>query len=124
VTVGGVDLSDHLTNVETSMSFDDIDSTAFGSTVRQHTAGLGNHTVTLTFQQDYASAKVHRTIWTSVGSTATVVVWPNGTTASSTNPKWTMGAVILDYKPLSASIGDLMTFSVTWPVNSLAEATV
>jgi hypothetical protein len=44
----------------------------------------------------------------------TVVVLPNGTAPSSSNPKLTIPVVISGYSPVSGNVGDLLTFSTTW----------
>jgi hypothetical protein len=51
-----------------------------------------------------------------VGSIATVVIIPQGTAVSSTNPRYTSTCLVTQYSPVASSVGDLATFSVTWPV--------
>lgn len=123
VTVGGVDLSDHCTAATLNIEYDDINITAFGDTVSQHLAGLSNVTLDLTFQQDYASSNVAQTLNTNQGATATVVLKPTSSAASATNPSHTVVALLAHHVPIEASVGELMTFSVTWPCNSWTRAT-
>ena len=38
-------------------------------------------------------------------------------TTSTTNPSYTMNALVTDWKPLAGKIGDLEKVSVTWPIS-------
>ncbi len=100
---------------------DVIDTTAFGSTARTRVAGLGDNSVTIEFQQDYAASNVEATINTSgsslVGTTTTIVVKPNGSTTSATNPSYTFSALVSEWQPLNGAVGELATASVTWPIS-------
>lgn len=116
VTINGsTALSQYLTQVELKTSANDVTTTAFGSTWVTRVAGLKEGTVTLAFNQDYAASTVDATLWPLLGSNATVVIKPAGTVTSSSNPAYTAIALVTDLTPASGQIGDLATFSVTWP---------
>jgi hypothetical protein len=121
VTINSVNLSDHITSITINTTDDVIDTTAFGSTARTRVAGLGDNSVTIEFQQDYAAANVEATINTSgsslVGTTTTIVVKPNGSTTSATNPSYTFSALVSEWQPLNGAVGELATASVTWPIS-------
>ena len=117
VTVNGVNLSDHITSITINSPQDVVETTAFGSTARTRVAGLADNSVTLEFQQDYATSSVEATIYPLLGSTTTVVVKPNGSTTSATNPSYTFSALVSEWTPLNGAVGELATASVTWPVS-------
>ena len=117
VTIGGVDLSSHITKVTLSTSVNELETTTFGNTAKRRVAGLKDSTVAIDFNQDFAAAAVEATLYPLVGSTTAVVVKPNGTAASSTNPSYTFNALITEWMPLDAQVGELATASVTFPVD-------
>ncbi len=118
VTINAVNLSDHIASVTLSTSEDIIETTAFGSSARTRVAGLLDNSVTLEFHQDYAASSVEATIYPLIGAASTaVVVKPNGSTTSSTNPSYTFNALVSEWTPLNGAIGELATASVTWSID-------
>ena len=120
VTINAVNLSDHITSVTLTTSDDIIETTAFGSSARTRVGGLGDNSVAIEFQQDYAASSVEATInGTSslVGTTTAVVVKPNGATTAADNPAYSFTALVSEWTPLSGAVGELATVSVTWPIS-------
>ena len=114
---GSTALASYLTQVELKASANDVTTTAFGSTWVTRVAGLKEGSLTLAFNQDYAAATVDATLWPLLGSNATVVIKPTSSAVSSANPAYTAICLVTDLTPVSGQIGDLATFSVTWPTN-------
>jgi hypothetical protein len=112
---GSTALASYLTQVELKTSANDITTTAFGSTWVTRVAGLKEGSLTLQFNQDYAVSTVDATLWPLLGTNATVVIKPTSTAVSSSNPAYTAICLVTDLTPASGQIGDLSTFSVTWP---------
>ena len=112
---GSTALASYLTQVELKSSATDITTTAFGSTWVTRVAGLKEGSLTLTFNQDYAASTVDATLWPLLGSQATVVIKPTSSAVGTSNPAYTAICVITDLTPVSGTVGDLSTFSVTWP---------
>lgn len=123
ITVNSVDLTGFIDEVTIDMAFDEVETTAFGNSVRQRVAGLGDHSISLSFQQDFATSSVEATIYPLLGTTTNVVVKPVNTTTSSTNPSYTVVALVNEWTPVSGSVGDLATVDVSWPANSVTKAT-
>lgn len=120
VVINSVNLSDHIASVTLSTTEDVIDTTAFGSTSaagRTRVAGLADNSVTLEFHQDFATSNVEQTIYPLLGSTTTIVVKPTSGATAATNPSYTFTALISEWQPLSGSVGELSTASVTWPIS-------
>lgn len=114
---GSTALASYLTQVELKTSANDVTTTSFGSSWVTRVAGLKEGSVTLQFNQDYAAAAVDATLWPLLGSQATVVITPTSSAVSSANPAYTAVCLVTDLTPVSGNIGDLATFSVTWPTN-------
>jgi len=114
---GSTALASYLTQVELKTSANDITTTSFGSAWVTRVAGLKEGTLTLQFNQDYAAATVDPTLWPLLGANATVVIKPTSSAVSSANPSYTLTALVTDLTPVSGNIGDLSTFSITWPTN-------
>jgi hypothetical protein len=117
IKINGVDYSANLTQAELSLEADDVETTAFGSTYRNRIAGLKQGSLNLQFNQDFAAAGLDAVIFPLLGTAATVVIKPTASTVSSTNPTYSFNALVTSYTPISASVGDLATFSITWPVS-------
>lgn len=118
ISVGGVDLSDLVASVTLNSTFDVVETTAFSSTAaKTRLAGLADNSVTLEFHQDYATGEVEQTIYPLLGTAATVIVKPNGSTTSAFNPSYTCSAIISEWTPLNGAVGELATASVSWPIS-------
>jgi hypothetical protein len=114
---GSTALNPYLTQVELKASANDVTTTAFGSTWVTRVAGLKEGSLTLNFNQDYAASTVDPTLWPLLGTNATVVIRPTTSAVGSANPAYTAICIVNDLTPVSGQIGDLATFSVTWPTS-------
>ena len=117
VTIGSVDLSSSIKKVSLSSSRAEIETTTFGNTAKRRVAGLIDNKVTLDFNQDFSASSVEASIYSLLGTTATVVIKPNGSTASATNPSYTFTALVTEWMPLDAQVGELASASITWPID-------
>lgn len=116
-TIGGTDYSANINQVEISVSADEVETTAFGSSWRTSTTGLRSGTFTVSFHADYAAAAIDSGLWSLFGSAATVVVKPNGTAVSASNPSYSFVCNIANLTPVSGAVGDLAVANVTWPIS-------
>lgn len=116
IKINGTDFSTSLNQAELTIEAEDLETTAFGQGFRTRIGGLKQASITLQFMQDFAAASVDATLNPLVGSIATVVLIPAGTAITSTNPSYTANCLVTQYSPLASSVGDLATFSITWPV--------
>jgi len=117
ITVAGVNLSANLNSVELALESDDLETTAFGGEFRTRVGGLKTGSLTLQFMQDFGAASVDATLFPLYNTLATVVIVPTSGTVTSTNPSYTATCLVNAYSPASASVGDLVVFSVTWPTS-------
>lgn len=121
VTINGVNLSDHIASITINQSNDVVETTAFSSTAaKTRVAGLADNSVTLEFHQDFAASSVEATIngtTSLVGTVTAIVVQPTSGSVSATNPSYSFSALVSEWQSLSASVGELSTASVTWPIS-------
>lgn len=118
ITLNGVDLTSSLHSVTIDESSNEVETTTFGTAStawRTVVGGIVSGSVKLDFYQDYAASSVDATLNSLINTIGTVVVKPAGTTVSATNPSYTATCLINSYTPISGTIGDLSSFSVTWP---------
>lgn len=117
IIINSVDLSDHCDTIKLAEKYADVDTTSFGQGAKTRVAGLGDHSLALTFHQDYAAASVDATIFPLLGGTTSVTLKATTASTSATNPAYTMVVLVDDWTPLDAKVGALLQSSVTWPVS-------
>jgi hypothetical protein len=119
------DISQYVTSVSLSTSVDVIETTGLGNTARTRVGGLFDNQITLEFNQDFADNALEELIngtslaTTTVGTTVAMEIRPVNGAASASNPKYTFNALIAEWQPLSGTVGDLVTASVTWPISGV-----
>jgi hypothetical protein len=124
VSIGGVDLSSHITKVTLSTSRAEIDTTTFGNVAKRRVAGLQDNSVSIDFNQDFSASAVEATLYPLLGSTTQIIIKPNGTATGTANPSYTFNALCVEFTPLDAQVGDLATASISWPIDgTIAKAT-
>lgn len=127
VTINGTDVSDHIREVNVMMSAEDVDVTASGAGGKQHLQGIRDDRFELVALSDFAASQLDSIVYPlfSGASIFAVVVWPNSTVTSSSNPKFTGSSCILvEYNPVSGKIGDAAETPLTIPVNgTISKAT-
>lgn len=124
ITINGTNFSDHLTAVTLDVSADEQDVTTFGTSgFRTRIAGLKDASLKLDFNNDFAATSVDSTLWSLLGSNATVVITPTSGTVSATNPSYTGVYLVSTVQPFASTVGDVATLSVTWPLAGTAGVT-
>jgi hypothetical protein len=117
VTINGTNFSTNLNQVELALESDDLETTAFGGTFRERIGGLKTGSLTLQFMQDFAASSVDATLFPLFNTLATVVITPTSSAVSTANPSYTAVCLVNSYSPHASSVGDLATFSITWPTS-------
>jgi hypothetical protein len=117
IIINSVDLSGRIDQVTIEMSYADLDTTTFGNTSKTRVAGLGDHKVTLEFQQDESASSVEATIFPLIGQPTTVSIKPVSGATTTTNPAYSFTASVQDWKPLDGKVGDIVKSSITWPIS-------
>src|SRR3990172_1030137 len=103
LTVGTVELSDHVKSVSLNSKYDEVDDTMMGATSKTIALGLTDDSIEVQFAQDYDASEVDATLWPlySGGSSFVVSAWPSGTSTSATNPKYSATCVMGNYDPIA-----------------------
>jgi hypothetical protein len=116
VKIGTTNVSDSCASATLELTAADVDVTDFGSSGwTQVIGGLKSGTLTLDFHSDYGVGGINTILNPLLGTIATVTLAPNGTVGSSTNPIWTVPVLVNSVSPVAGAVGDLATFSVSFP---------
>jgi hypothetical protein len=116
-TLNGSDISANVARAEIVINSAEVDTTDFGSNGwTEVVGGLKSGSVSLDFHSDFGSGAISNLLQDLVGTIGTVtVIAANGTAASATTPTYTAEVLINSFTPIAGAVGDLATFSVTFP---------
>ncbi len=119
VTLNGDDLSSNCARAELVISAAEVDTTDFGSGgFTEVIGGLKSGQISLDFHSDFGAGAVSSTFQDLVGTIGTVtLIAGNGTAASAETPIYTAEVLVNSFTPVSGAVGDLSTFSVTFPTS-------
>jgi hypothetical protein len=128
VVYNAVDISNRVRSVKITMNADDLDATAMGALSHAHVPGLRNDEVELELFQDHAVGSIDATFSALLGNSAgaTLVVKPTSGAVSTSNPSFTVTAIVLDYSAIDGEVGELSMTSITLvpaPGSSIVRAT-
>ena len=117
VSLNGSDISSSCARAELVINAAEVSTTDFGSQGwTEVIGGLKSGQVSLDFHADWGVGAVSNLFKDLVGTIGTVVlVTANGTAASPTTPAYTATVLINSFTPVAGAVGDLSTFSVTFP---------
>jgi hypothetical protein len=117
VTLNGSDLSSSCARAELVINAAEVDVTDFGSAGwTEVIGGLKSGQVSLDFHSDFGVGAVSTLFQPLVGTIGTVaIIAANGTAASATTPEYEATVLINSFTPIAGAVGDLSTFSVTFP---------
>ena len=118
VVLNSVDLSDQVTSATINQQFDELETTAMGSTAHSFVKGLESSTITLDFLNSYAASEVATTLQSAYGTTVALTIKTTSAAISATNPEYQTTVLINNLTPVSGSVGDLSTQSITFTCNS------
>ena len=99
--IATVDLSEYVTSITLTQTFDEVETTAMGATAHQFSKGLEASTLTVDFLNDWAAAKVQATLQAAYGTSVTAIVIPvKGTAVGATNPTYTVSILVNNLTPV------------------------
>ena len=119
VSFNGTDVSSSCARAELVINAAEVDTTDFGSGgFTELIGGLKSGTVTLDFHSDFGSGAVSELFQDLVGTIGTVtIIAANGTAASASSPQYSATVLVNSFTPVSGAVGDLSTFSVSFPTS-------
>lgn len=117
VTLNSSDISANCARAELVINAAEVDVTDFGSQGwTEVIGGLKSGTVSLDFHSDFGSGAVSSLFQNLVGTIGTVtLIAGNGTAPSASTPRYTATVMVNSFTPVSGAVGDLSTFSVSFP---------
>lgn len=122
VKVGTIDLTGNIAAVTINQTVDEIEDTALGQGHRSRIAGLQDASVTLDLHQDYGNGSVSDTLGSFFGGTVDIKVLAGTAltqgTAAAGAPLYTVTVLCSQQDLVNSQVGDISTFSVTWPAVS------
>jgi hypothetical protein len=99
--IATVDLSEYVTSITLTQTFDEVETTAMGADSHQFSKGLEASTLTIDFLNDWDAAKVQATLQAAYGTSVTAIVIPvKGTAVSATNPTYTVSILVNNLTPV------------------------
>ena len=118
IELGGTDFTKSIAAVTLDISAAEQEVTAFGDSFVQRISGLKDASVSIDFHQDFGAGAIDEILFPLIGQTLEIKVRPNSGAISATNPSYEGTFLVTEYSPFASSIGDLATFSVSFPLAS------
>lgn len=113
--INSVDLSAYVKKAVLSQRGSAVDVSAMNSAGdRAFLPGLKSFTLTVQFNHDYASSKVHATLKGLINTSTTFNVRAVNTTIGATNPEYQGSAILLDYDPVNVDLENPSVIEVTF----------
>ena len=99
--IATVDLSEYVTSITLTQTFDEVETTTMGSGSHVFSKGLESSTLQVDFLNDWAASKVQATLQAAYGTSVTAVVIPvKGTAVGATNPLYTVSILVNNLTPV------------------------
>ena len=111
------DFSDNIKNIVLSTVIAEQDITQVGEGYKRVIAGLGTNSVSFEFYQDFAMNSVEDIIYDWIGTRIQVTIKPVNAPTSTTNPAYQFTALVAEWQPLNAGVGQIATINVAWPIS-------
>ena len=129
LNIATVDLSEYITAITLTQTFDEVETTTMGDTSHDFAKGLEASTLQVDFLNDWAAAKVQATLQAAYGTSVTALIVPvraaTSTTISASNPLYTVSILVNNLTPVgTGGPGDYASSSMTFTcTSSVAYAT-
>jgi len=113
--IGSTSIALNCNNVTIELGYETGDATVMGDTGRKMVKTLESVTVTATVFLEYGASSVEALIYAEVGAgDTTLVILPSSGAAAVGNPEFTISnCMIATYSPVSTTVGDLSTMTLT-----------
>lgn len=116
VSIAGTDISNYVASITLTASSAEVETTSFGSGgAVTRVGGLKDGSLALDIHQDYPV--VDALLFPLLGSTASFIVNPSGTTPGTATPDYSGTILITELTPIAGAVGELSTQSLTFPIS-------
>ena len=126
VSIAGTDVSAGVARAELIITSTEVDVTDFASGgFTEVVGGLKSGSLSLDFHSDFATDGINDVLTEDLVGTLVqiVLIAGNGTAPTDATPSYTANFLVNSLSPVSGAVGDLSTFSVTFPMSgSVAKA--
>ena len=125
IEIGSTSIALNCNNVTIELGQDALDATVMGNTGRKMVGGLQSVNVSATVFLEYGSNSVEALIYAEVGQgDTTLVIRPSSAAVGVGNPEFTISnCMIAAYSPVSTTVGDLSTMTMTATAGTWVRAT-
>lgn len=121
--IDGTDWTQQATTVSVVSTIEALESTSFGDTARNYTAGLQANEITATLMLAYGAAEIETDLAGLIGTTFNVVVGATSSTPAADNPVYTLtGCYLESYTGINGDFGSLSTVDLTFRGGALTRA--
>lgn len=118
LSISGTDLSNYTSKAEVAVEVEEKDVTTYGSAGwKEVIGGLKSGTIAIEFKQDFAAAALDAIMWPLFGTVVPFEVRPTSAAAGTSNPKWTGSLLVKAWNPITGSVGDEASVSVSYPTS-------
>ena len=115
LSINGIVESDHVRSLTLNYAAELQDDTAMGDDTRSRLPGLLDWSIDADLYHDLADGDLSELLFALVGAAPfEVIVKPNGSGTSTTNPSYTGNAVLERFPLIRGSVGDMAVASVTF----------
>lgn len=118
VSINATDLSAYNNKGELAVEVEEKDVTTYASLGwKEVLGGLKSGTLGLEFKQDFAATKLDAIMWPLLGTVVPFVVRADQAAVSTSNPQYSGNILIKAWNPLTGSVGDDASVSVSYPTS-------
>lgn len=125
VSINGVDLSAFVKQVRLDYNAAALDDTVMGDATKSSVGGLKEWSGQVDFLDDYGASAPDVSLFSIVGTVVTVIIRPDKSDGvGATNPNYTGSALLTSFMPVSGSVGELATTTLSFvSAGTLSRAT-
>ena len=102
--IATVDLSEYVSSITLTQTFDEVETTTMGSSAHTFAKGLESSTLAVDFLNDWAASKVQATLQAAYGTSVTALIVPvraaSATPISATNTLYTVSILVNNLTPV------------------------
>jgi hypothetical protein len=116
IFINSVDVSGHVSSVDTQSTRDEIDVTSMGDVSKEIILGLNDVTMTVTAFQDYAIGNIDSQMFAlhQTNTPFVVEVRPVNGARSTSNPAYVITALLPQYQPLTGAPNAAITTTLVF----------
>jgi hypothetical protein len=113
-------LSANANKIELTTEVEEKDVTTYGSLGwKEVLGGLKSASLGIEFKQDFAATALDSIMWPLLGTVVPFEVRADQGAVSASNPKWTGNVLVKAWNPLTGSVGDDASVSVSYPTSGV-----